>query len=86
MSSQKIKIRLYTELRDNASVLSAINKLDTMDFELINSDSKDFIIDRNDIAIIHIDNLESNLLSKLIDLRTSLRTASFLLFRMAKPC
>src|SRR5690606_2512109 len=45
---------------------------DTMDFELINSDSKDFIIDRNDIAIIHIDNLESNLLSKLIDLRTSL--------------
>ncbi|MFO7447062.1 MAG: sigma 54-interacting transcriptional regulator, partial [Ignavibacteriaceae bacterium] len=67
-----IKLKLYSEIKDVSPVMSAINKLAAANVQVVIADPKELLANFNEIAVVYLDSLESKLLSKIIDLKSSL--------------
>jgi two-component system, NtrC family, response regulator AtoC len=72
MNVNKIKFRLYSEIKDIFPITGAIQKLEPDDYQLTVSELKDFTIEPEYMNIFQVANIESRFFSRIVDQKSFL--------------
>ncbi len=67
MANEKVNIKIYSDLEDVSSIISSIKQLELKDLNIDAEFPETYQIERNDILILQIKDIESEILNKIIE-------------------
>ena len=73
MSKYRARIKVYSDIEDVSSIHSAIKQIELKNLPIIPSYTKRFSVEPNVILILQVNDIESQLLSKIIKVKNSIR-------------
>ena len=73
MSKYFAKIKVYSDIEDVSSIDSALKQLELKNLPIIPTFSKRFSVEPNVVLILQVNDLESNLLNKIIKIKNNIK-------------